>query len=66
MLAELDAEQILQVKRKSMCLKPLIRTRTGHLDDIGDAETLSSPNGIRTRAATLRGWCPRPLDDGAK
>ena len=24
-----------------------------------------SPNGIRTRAATLRGWCPRPLDDGA-
>src|SRR5687768_14529747 len=25
----------------------------------------SSPNGIRTRAATLRGWCPRPLDDGA-
>ena len=25
-----------------------------------------SPNGIRTRAATLRGWCPRPLDDGAE
>ena len=24
----------------------------------------STPNGIRTRAATLRGWCPRPLDDG--
>ena len=24
-----------------------------------------SPNGIRTRVATLRGWCPRPLDDGA-
>jgi hypothetical protein len=23
-----------------------------------------SPNGIRTRASTLRGWCPRPLDDG--
>ena len=23
-----------------------------------------TPNGIRTRAATLRGWCPRPLDDG--
>jgi hypothetical protein len=23
-----------------------------------------SPNGIRTRVATLRGWCPRPLDDG--
>ena len=22
------------------------------------------PNGIRTRAATLKGWCPRPLDDG--
>jgi hypothetical protein len=25
---------------------------------------LGTPNGIRTRAATLRGWCPRPLDDG--
>ena len=25
-----------------------------------------SPNGIRTRVFTLRGWCPRPLDDGAK
>ena len=24
-----------------------------------------SPNGIRTRVSTLRGWCPRPLDDGA-
>ena len=23
-----------------------------------------TPNGIRTRAATLRGWCPWPLDDG--
>ncbi len=29
-------------------------------------EAIGSPNGIRTRAATLRGWCPRPLDDGAK
>src|SRR6185437_6235182 len=27
---------------------------------------LCSPNGIRTRVATLRGWCPRPLDDGAE
>ena len=25
---------------------------------------LSSPNGVRTRVSTLRGWCPRPLDDG--
>ncbi len=25
-----------------------------------------SPNGIRTRVSTLRGWCPRPLDDGAE
>ena len=25
-----------------------------------------TPNGIRTRAATLRGWCPRPLDDGGR
>jgi hypothetical protein len=27
---------------------------------------ICSPNGIRTRVATLRGWCPRPLDDGAE
>jgi len=26
----------------------------------------SSPNGVRTRVSTLRGWCPSPLDDGAK
>ena len=26
----------------------------------------SSPYGIRTRAATLRGWCPRPLDERAE
>ena len=25
-----------------------------------------SPNGIRTRVSTLRGWCPWPLDDGAR
>ena len=28
------------------------------------ANFLRTPNGIRTRAATLKGWCPRPLDDG--
>ena len=27
---------------------------------------LCTPNGIRTRAATLKGWCPRPLDDGGQ
>ena len=27
---------------------------------------VSTPNGIRTRAATLRGWCPGPLDDGGQ
>ena len=27
---------------------------------------ISTPNGIRTRAATLKGWCPRPLDDGGR
>ena len=31
------------------------------LDVLPDYRT---PNGIRTRAATLKGWCPRPLDDG--
>ena len=31
-----------------------------------DLGFLGSPYGIRTRAATLRGWCPRPLDERAK
>lgn len=22
------------------------------------------PNEIRTRVSTVKGWCPRPLDDG--
>jgi hypothetical protein len=30
------------------------------------SQFVRSPNGIRTRVATLRGWCPRPLDDGAR
>src|SRR4051794_27893503 len=34
-------------------------------NEIAPDEKPSSPNGIRTRVATLRGWCPRPLDDGA-
>src|SRR5215218_10781467 len=31
-----------------------------------DLGRCSSPYGIRTRAATLRGWCPRPLDERAE
>jgi hypothetical protein len=31
-----------------------------------DLGFLGSPYGIRTRAATLRGWCPGPLDERAK
>ena len=26
---------------------------------------LRTPNGIRTRVATLKGWSPRPLNDGS-
>jgi hypothetical protein len=26
----------------------------------------STPNGIRTRAAAVKGRCPRPLDDGGR
>lgn len=28
-------------------------------------EAIHDPNGTRTRVSTLKGWCPRPLDDGA-
>jgi hypothetical protein len=31
----------------------------GHVAD-------GAPNGIRTRAAALKGRCPRPLDDGGR
>lgn len=27
---------------------------------------LSTPKGIRTPAASVKGMCPRPLDDGGK
>ena len=27
-------------------------------------KNLRTPNGIRTRAAAVKGRCPRPLDDG--
>ena len=35
-----------------------------HGTKLEDQIDLCTPNGIRTRAATLKGWCPRPLDDG--
>ena len=38
----------------------------GNPGDAGCSHVLSTPNGIRTRVATLRGWCPRPLDDGGQ
>ena len=28
------------------------------------ADQSRGPYGIRTRVSTLRGWCPRPLDEG--
>ena len=45
-----------QAERKSTRAAPKSGSELGFV---------GSPNGIRTRAATLRGWCPRPLDDGA-
>ncbi len=39
----------------------------GHVSflPVGHRQQFCSPNGVRTRVSTLRGWCPRPLDDGA-
>src|SRR5215470_19323248 len=34
------------------------------LPDLAGYSRLSGPDGIRTRAAALKGRCPRPLDDG--
>jgi hypothetical protein len=27
---------------------------------------INDPTGIRTPVSTVKGWCPRPLDDGAR
>ena len=54
-----NPERIDEVERQPKNQKA---TRLGG----GSGALCCSPNGIRTRAATLRGWCPRPLDDGAK
>ncbi len=65
-LRELAARHHVRADRRRLGLAPRVaRVRTG--PDLGpDRPPHRSPNGIRTRAATLRGWCPRPLDDGAK
>src|SRR6202166_1477711 len=47
-------------------LRPRLRGKTRTRARVRRARTASSPNGIRTRVSTLRGWCPRPLDDGAR
>ena len=39
---------------------------TGRLCAVTWVYVAGTPNGIRTRVATLRGWCPRPLDDGGR
>ena len=32
--------------------------------DLSGIEIIGGPSGVRTRAAALKGLCPRPLDDG--
>jgi len=39
-------------------------TGTGFPGAPSAADLVCAPNGIRTRAAALKGRCPRPLDDG--
>ncbi len=40
------------------------KTSELHINGLAVLINYRTPNGIRTRAATLKGWCPRPLDDG--
>src|SRR5690348_11366867 len=35
-------------------------------DLVSQPKLACAPNGIRTRAAALKGRCPRPLDDGGR
>ena len=52
-----DSERTFDARRESQDMDPN--------ESSPAASTASSPNGIRTRVSTLRGWCPWPLDDGA-
>jgi hypothetical protein len=43
---------------------PLLSGGVGEGDRTVSAAQVRGPYGIRTRVSTLRGWCPRPLDEG--
>ena len=47
---------MLRAKKKTLALEGL---------EVFYRSDLSSPYGTRTRVSTLKGWHPRPLDEGA-
>ena len=66
-------QQVLGVPTRAVLtgFEPATSTLTGWRalraalqDHAALAAASSAPNGIRTRAAALKGRCPRPLDDG--
>jgi DNA invertase Pin-like site-specific DNA recombinase len=74
---DMDGRQIIDFKVKAWA-EPFLIYRAALLEDAEAEETKNrqdggssndvlshDPNGTRTRVSTLKGWCPRPLDDGA-
>src|SRR5262249_24388723 len=46
---------------------PALSCRTFRIETISAPRRSAriDPDGIRTRVSNVKGWCPRPLDDGA-
>ena len=74
---DMDGRQIIDFKVKAWAEPFLIyraelledsegeKTKNRHDGDSSNDVLSHDPNGTRTRVSTLKGWCPRPLDDGA-
>ena len=64
----------LRLLYRTLLSEALVPRSQEHITDAGvvaasvesprEEEEPRAPNGIRTRAAALKGRCPRPLDDG--
>jgi site-specific DNA recombinase len=52
---------VVEISRQGSLVDPTRLLRA----DISTTVWIGAPNGIRTRVTTLKGWDPRPLDDGS-
>ncbi len=66
-ISRTTGERISVTKATTTGLEPATSAVTGRRANrlrYGAKNKNSTPNGIRTRAAAVKGRCPRPLDDG--